>query len=319
MQRARPASTRCSGDHASSSGSGEPPSPLRAVPSRSTETAYENVFASVATKATYTHPMSLAILGVTGYTGRLVLDEARRAGLPVRLVGRRHDALEALATPERRCASPTPATRARSAPPSPAPTSSRRSPGRSSSSASRPSGGDRRGAHYLDTRASRNGSVSSTRRSGPGRLCSPHSGSTTSRAISPPVSPRRRSKDRARRARRRLFGQERRHEQGNATNDRRIHGAAAGRLAGRQARPLRFGATTRSVRFPFGERDGCRVGREPSRSPCRGTPRCRTSARIIRAPAIAAKAGAPGTARGAVRPRRVPVRPLRAGGGIAGR
>ena len=41
--------------------------------------------------------MSLAILGVTGYTGRLVLDEARRAGLPVRLVGRRRDALEALA------------------------------------------------------------------------------------------------------------------------------------------------------------------------------------------------------------------------------
>jgi short subunit dehydrogenase-like uncharacterized protein len=41
--------------------------------------------------------MSLAILGVTGFTGRLVLDEARRAGLPVRLVGRRREALEALA------------------------------------------------------------------------------------------------------------------------------------------------------------------------------------------------------------------------------
>ena len=41
--------------------------------------------------------MSLAILGVTGFTGRLVLDEARRAGLQVRLVGRRGDALEALA------------------------------------------------------------------------------------------------------------------------------------------------------------------------------------------------------------------------------
>jgi len=33
--------------------------------------------------------MQLAILGVTGYTGRLVLAEARRAGLEVRLVGRR--------------------------------------------------------------------------------------------------------------------------------------------------------------------------------------------------------------------------------------
>ena len=97
MQRASPASTRCSGDHASSSRSGEPPSSLRAVPSRSTETAYENVFALVATQATYTHLMSLAILGVTGFTGRLVLDEARRAGLEVRLVGRRREALEALA------------------------------------------------------------------------------------------------------------------------------------------------------------------------------------------------------------------------------
>jgi short subunit dehydrogenase-like uncharacterized protein len=41
--------------------------------------------------------MALAILGVTGFTGRLVLDEARRAGLEVRLVGRRGDALEELA------------------------------------------------------------------------------------------------------------------------------------------------------------------------------------------------------------------------------
>jgi short subunit dehydrogenase-like uncharacterized protein len=41
--------------------------------------------------------MPLAILGVTGFTGRLVLDEARRAGLPVRLVGRRREALDALA------------------------------------------------------------------------------------------------------------------------------------------------------------------------------------------------------------------------------
>ena len=43
--------------------------------------------------------MALAILGVTGFTGRLVLDEARRAGLDVRLVGRRRDALDELAAP----------------------------------------------------------------------------------------------------------------------------------------------------------------------------------------------------------------------------
>ena len=43
--------------------------------------------------------MALAILGVTGFTGRLVLDEARRAGLDVRLVGRRREALEELAAP----------------------------------------------------------------------------------------------------------------------------------------------------------------------------------------------------------------------------
>jgi short subunit dehydrogenase-like uncharacterized protein len=41
--------------------------------------------------------MALAILGVTGFTGRLVLDEARRAGIDVRLVGRRREALEELA------------------------------------------------------------------------------------------------------------------------------------------------------------------------------------------------------------------------------
>lgn len=43
--------------------------------------------------------MLLAILGVTGFTGRLVLAEARRAGLEVRLVGRRREALEELAVP----------------------------------------------------------------------------------------------------------------------------------------------------------------------------------------------------------------------------
>jgi short subunit dehydrogenase-like uncharacterized protein len=39
----------------------------------------------------------LAVLGATGYTGRLVLAEARRLGIPLRLVGRRADALAAAA------------------------------------------------------------------------------------------------------------------------------------------------------------------------------------------------------------------------------
>jgi short subunit dehydrogenase-like uncharacterized protein len=41
----------------------------------------------------------IAVLGPTGFTGRLVLAEARAAGVPLRLVGRRRDALEELALP----------------------------------------------------------------------------------------------------------------------------------------------------------------------------------------------------------------------------
>jgi short subunit dehydrogenase-like uncharacterized protein len=39
----------------------------------------------------------LAVLGPNGYTGGLVVDEARKLGLPLRLVGRRREALEAMA------------------------------------------------------------------------------------------------------------------------------------------------------------------------------------------------------------------------------
>jgi short subunit dehydrogenase-like uncharacterized protein len=39
----------------------------------------------------------VAILGATGFTGRLVLERARESGLPLRLVGRRRDALAELA------------------------------------------------------------------------------------------------------------------------------------------------------------------------------------------------------------------------------
>ncbi|MBA2460151.1 MAG: NAD(P)H-binding protein [Actinobacteria bacterium] len=41
--------------------------------------------------------MTLAVLGATGFTGRLVVEEARRAGLPLRLVGRRRAALDEVA------------------------------------------------------------------------------------------------------------------------------------------------------------------------------------------------------------------------------
>jgi short subunit dehydrogenase-like uncharacterized protein len=39
----------------------------------------------------------LAVLGATGYTGGLVVERARELGLPLRLVGRRREALEAMA------------------------------------------------------------------------------------------------------------------------------------------------------------------------------------------------------------------------------
>lgn len=39
----------------------------------------------------------LAVLGATGYTGRLVVEQARDLGLPLRLVGRRREALERVA------------------------------------------------------------------------------------------------------------------------------------------------------------------------------------------------------------------------------
>jgi short subunit dehydrogenase-like uncharacterized protein len=41
----------------------------------------------------------LAVLGATGYTGPLVCERARELGIPLRLVGRRREALEALAQP----------------------------------------------------------------------------------------------------------------------------------------------------------------------------------------------------------------------------
>ena len=42
----------------------------------------------------------MAVLGATGFTGRLVLERAREAGVPLRLVGRRREALAAVAREE---------------------------------------------------------------------------------------------------------------------------------------------------------------------------------------------------------------------------
>jgi short subunit dehydrogenase-like uncharacterized protein len=39
----------------------------------------------------------LAVVGATGYTGRLIVEQARELGLPVRLVGRRREALQEMA------------------------------------------------------------------------------------------------------------------------------------------------------------------------------------------------------------------------------
>jgi short subunit dehydrogenase-like uncharacterized protein len=44
-------------------------------------------------------PYRVAVLGATGYTGRLVVAEARRRGIPLRLVGRSEERLRALAQP----------------------------------------------------------------------------------------------------------------------------------------------------------------------------------------------------------------------------
>ena len=293
MQRASPASTRCSGDHASSSGSGEPPSSLRAVPSRSTETAYENVLALVATEATYTHLMSLAILGVTGFTGRLVLDEARRAGLRVRLVGRRREALEALAGRARRCASPTRATtaslgtrlRGRD----------RRRVARRPVSRARPRARCRRrsaaGAHYLDTTGEQEFV----------RLV--HDRVQAETVVLPAFGFDYVPGDLAARlAAEKVEGpldevvvaysvEGRRNEPGDTAHDRPRDGSEAGRLAGRPARPVRASARRRArSRFPFGERTVVEWGgTEPLTVP-RHTD-VRNVRSYIRAPAIAAKAG----------------------------
>ena len=79
--------------------------------------------------------------------------------------------------------------------------------------------------------------------------------------------------------------------------------------------PSRFGATTRTVRFPFGERTVVEWGgTEPLTVP-RHTD-VRNVRSYIRAPAVAAKAGRFGPARGPVRLGRLALRALRPVGGF---
>ena len=255
MQRASPASTRCSGVQASSSGSGEPPRcsspPLRgrARPRRRTSSR------CAATTATYTRAMALAILGVTGYTGRLVLDEARRAGLEVRLVGRRREALEELAVARGGGARRRRARRGCSAEAfaGAAVVASLAGPFLELGLAPSRAALRRRALPRHERRAGL-GQARARRARRAETVVLP--GLRLRLRPRRPRRPARRGAGRrpARRDRRRLLGQGRRHEPRHAPDDRPRDGPGSGRLGGRAARPSRFGATTRTVRFPFGER-----------------------------------------------------------------
>ena len=249
--------------------------------------------------------MALAILGVTGFTGRLVLDEARRAGLEVRLVGRRREALEELAAPGEEVrvadARDEAALQARS-------TARRRrvsAPGRSSSSGSRRSAGGGRGrARTTSTRAaSRRGSGCCTSEIEAATGCSAGVRLRLRPGRPRGAAGRRAGRGAARRGRRRLLGQGRRHEPGHAADDRPRDGPGAGRVGGRPARRRPASARRRArVRFPFGERTVVEWGgTEPLTVP-RHTD-VRNVRSYLRAPAVAGQGGRPRAAGGAVRPR----------------
>ena len=228
--------------------------------------------------------MALAILGVTGFTGRLVLDEARRSGLDVRLVGRRRDALDALAAPgeEVRVADAAQVGRG---------------PGsvrglRCHPLVCRAVSGDRAGAgarrdrsrRPLSRHERRAGVGEAPARAGRERRSGARAGLRLRLRAGRHrgAAGRRAGRGAARRDRRRLLGQGRRHEPGHAADDRPCDRAEAGRLGGRPARSVRVRRDDPPVRFPFGERRSS-SGAGPSRSRCRATPTsamcARTSAR----------------------------------------
>ena len=238
--------------------------------------------------------MALAILGVTGFTGRLVLDEARRAGLDVRLVGRRREALEELAKPgeEVRVADAR-SRRGGAAGVFAGATSSRRSPGRFSSSGSRrPRRRSRSGAHYLDTSGEQAWVRLLARRAPGGRPGAPAGVRLRLRPGRPcGAAGRRAGRGPARRDRRRLLGQGCRHEPGHAADDRSRAGPGAGRVGGRPPRPAPASARRRAPCASRSASARSSSGAGPSRSPFRATPRSATCARTSARRPFAAKAG----------------------------
>ena len=190
-------------------------------------------------RATYTRAMALAILGVTGYTGRLVLAEARRAGLEVRLVGRRREALEELAAPgeEVRVADARDESALREAFEGVSVVASCAGPfleiGLAPVAAAVGAG-----AHYLDTTGEQE-----FVRLVHDRIESGDRGAARVRLRLRARRPRRAAGGRAGRrsagrGRRRVLDERRRHEPRHAAHDQPRHAAAAGRLGGRPARRL---------------------------------------------------------------------------------
>ena len=238
----------------------------------------------------------LAVLGATGYTGGLVCERARALGIPLRLVGRRADALARVARPgeeirDRRRARP----RTRSRAPSTAPRWSPRRRGRSSRSERRRSRRRSRRARTGSTRAaSRRSPAVVYERFGPEAERAGVVALTSFGFDYVPgdlaAQPRGRRPRAARRDRRSAT-------RSTASSRPRARCRTAAELLGRpqvsyvdgRLEPSRFGSTTRRLRFPFGERTVVEwFGTEPLTVP-RHT-QVGTVRTFVRAPGIAARA-----------------------------
>ena len=207
-------------------------------------------------------PMALAILGVTGFTGRLVLDEARRAGLDVRLVGRRREALEELAKSgeEVRVADARDEEALQAAFAGASVVASLAGPFLELGLAP-PRAAAAAGAHYLDSSGEQEWV----------RLLHDELEAETAvpACVRLRLRPRRSrrpaggraGRGTARRDRRRLFGQGCRHEPGHAADDRPRDGPGAGRVGGRAPRPLSLRRDFAHRALPVRRPQGRRVGR----------------------------------------------------------
>ena len=280
MQRASPASSRCSGVQASSAGIGEPPLSLVAAPSRSTETANENDLArdrhrgNLHSRHGARDPRRHRLHGPARArrgAPRRTRAEARRPAARGAGGARRRRA--------RRCASPTPATRARCATRSRVQLSSRRCAGPFLELGLAPveaAVGER--AHYLDTTGEQAfvRLVHDRVELRHGSSCR-HSASTTCQATWPRGSLPSRSTARSTRSSSRTpsRGSARAAARGarSARSWARIR--SPGRTAG-SCRPAsarrRARCASRSARAPSSS------GAAPSRSPSRGTPMFATCA-----------------------------------------